>query len=209
MAEKPGRFPGIQKIRTTHHKTLKSITKNRRSGDRRFLRGALGCLDAGRLGCWDAWLPGCWAARLLGCLAAWMLGSQDKCAESGIFKIKNRKCRSVQGSRGSFDWKTCINNACSQSNIHADHACLLQRRFREEGIRVIHKKTRIPFLLQKEFLFLQHQGMHIVENLARIGAYRKSSMNNAKPICIPPSQYAYHQTRYAYRQADKQPLSKS
>lgn len=185
MAEKPGRFPGIQKIRTTHHKTLKSITKNRRSQDCRFLRSALGCLDAGRLGC------------------------QDKCAESGIFKIKNRKCRLVQGSRGSFDWKTCINNACSQSNIHADHACLLQRRFREEGIRVIHKKTRIPFLLQKAFLFLQHQGMHIVENLARIGAYRKTSMNNAKPICIPPTQHAYHQTRYAYRQAGKPPLSKS
>ena len=49
--------------------------------------------------------------------------------------------------------------------------CLLQRRFREEGIRSIHKKTRIPFLLQKEFLFLQHQGMHIVENLARNDAY--------------------------------------
>ena len=142
------------------------------------------------LGCLLAWMPGCSAAEMLGCLFARLpdarlQSSQDKCAESGIFKIKNRKCRPVQGSRGSFDWKSCINNACSQSNIHADHACLHQRRFREEGIRVIHKKTRIPFLLQKEFLFLQHQGMHIVENLARIGAYRKSSMNNAKPLCIP------------------------
>ena len=59
--------------------------------------------------------------------------------------------------------------------------CLLQWRFREEGIRSIHKKTRIPFLLQKEFLFLQHQGMHIVENLAGIDAHRKLSKHTIKP----------------------------
>lgn len=61
--------------------------------------------------------------------------------------------------------------------------CHFQRRFREEGIRSIHKKMRIPFLLQKEFLFLQHQGMHIVENLAGIDAYR----NPGKP---PPLFFA-------------------
>ena len=39
--------------------------------------------------CQDAWLLGCPDARM-------------KCAESGIFKIKNRKCHPVQGDQGSF-----------------------------------------------------------------------------------------------------------
>lgn len=72
--------------------------------------------------------------------------------------------------------------------------CLLQRRFREEGIRSIHKKMRIPFLLQKEFLFLQHQGMHIVENLAGIDAYRnpgKHTINPSKHTETPASRHLF------------------
>ena len=37
------------------------------------------------------------AGNMPGCLIARM-----KCAESGIFKIKNRKCHPVQGGQGSF-----------------------------------------------------------------------------------------------------------
>lgn len=43
---------------------------DRRSGDCRFLRSALGCLNAWMLDCWDAWLFGCVTAGMLGCLAA-------------------------------------------------------------------------------------------------------------------------------------------
>lgn len=43
---------------------------DRRSGDCRFLRSALGCLNAWMLDCWDAWLLGCVTAGMLGCLAA-------------------------------------------------------------------------------------------------------------------------------------------
>ena len=81
----------------------------------------LGCLAARLPGCPDArmrdglaaWLLGCSAARLLDCLIARMPGcpaawlpdcpaARMKCAESGIFKIKNRKCHPVQGDQGSF-----------------------------------------------------------------------------------------------------------
>ena len=65
----------------------------------------LGCLTARLPGCPDAWLLGCPVARLHGCLIAWMLGcliARMKCAESGIFKIKNRKCHPVQDGQSSF-----------------------------------------------------------------------------------------------------------
>lgn len=41
---------------------------DRRSGDCRFLRSALGCLNAWMLDCWDAWLFGCVTAGMPGCL---------------------------------------------------------------------------------------------------------------------------------------------
>lgn len=64
-----------------------------------------GCLAARMLGCATAWLPGCSAAWLPDCSAAWLPdcpAARMKCAESGIFKIKNRKCHPVQGDQGSF-----------------------------------------------------------------------------------------------------------
>ena len=65
----------------------------------------LGCLAARLLGCLAARLHGCLIAWMLGCLIAWMLGcliARMKCAESGIFKIKNRKCHPVQDGQSSF-----------------------------------------------------------------------------------------------------------